>query len=401
MTRALGGRKGSKLRRYFRRLSAAVDRIADPNRRLARWLGLVGAVIGVVLGTAGLVALVGALFKGSDGPEGSMQLVGDRLTVGDYDKDGRADVAMGYDVGDGRFRIYRWSSTGSRFTDLSKSDPVQLEAPAGRMASGDFDGDRRDDIVMATQNRDGTFSYHVWLAGSSYDDTWYTSPTFDLGRVGDRLTVGYYDGDKKADVAMAYSMDDGSMSMHLWVSTGSAFTELQTNPSDVSPSRVGDRMASGDFNEDGRDDIVMAHQNADFTFSYHVWSAGSSYLGTWYTSDRPPATFNQNLVDDRLIAGNYAGDGKADVALSYDVGNGRMRIYRWTSTGSDFRDLVYPEYHGFDVANVLGRVGSGDVNADGKDDIVMAYQNADGTFSFRVWNPVETSSLGTWYASDP
>jgi len=51
-------------------------------------------------------------------------------------------------------------------------------------------GDGRDDIVMAYQNGDGTFSFHVWTGGLTYAGRWYTSGTYTLSRVGDRLGLG-------------------------------------------------------------------------------------------------------------------------------------------------------------------------------------------------------------------
>jgi len=103
-----------------------------------------------------------------------------------------AGVAMAHDQGDGTMRIYRWSSTGSQFGALATYDSGSfgLGAVAGRMASGDVTGDGKDDIVMAYQNSDDTFSYHVWSAGIAYAGKWYTSGPFHLGPVGDRLTVG-------------------------------------------------------------------------------------------------------------------------------------------------------------------------------------------------------------------
>jgi hypothetical protein len=155
-------------------------------------------------------------------------------------------------------------------------------------------------------------------------------------------------------------------------------------------------MASGDVNGDGKDDIVIAYQNDDGTFSYHVWLNGIDYAGKWYTS---PAKFDLAAVGDRFTVGDYNGDGKGDVAMAYDLGNGTMRIDRLISTGSQFSNLTTsPVLKAFDLANVAGRIASGDVNGDHKDDIVMAYQNADRKLSFHVWlNGIDYA--GKWYTS--
>ncbi|MDQ3897367.1 MAG: FG-GAP-like repeat-containing protein [Actinomycetota bacterium] len=349
-----------------------------------------------VLIAAAIVAAVavGLAWRATrDGGRFDLAAVGDRLTLGDYTGDGKADVAMAYDLGDGTMRIYRWISTGSKLTETSPSKSIRLGAVAGRTASGDVDGDGKDDLVMASQD-DSMFSFHVWFGGSRYAGRWYTGGSFNLAAVGGRFTVGDYSGDGKADVAMAYDAGDGTMRMHLWNSTGSGFAELAPSSQSLGLSAVEDRMGSGDVDGDGRADIVMAYRNPDGTFNYHVWSGGSSYLGKWYTSGQ----FNLSLVGDRLTVGDFTGDGKADVAMAYDLGNAQMRLHRWTSSGSSFDGLTRYDSHGFNVDNVAGRMASGDVNADGKDDIVMAYQNLDGTFSFHVWSG-GSSFVGRWYTS--
>ncbi|MEV0153883.1 FG-GAP-like repeat-containing protein, partial [Micromonospora sp. NPDC050686] len=67
-------------------------------------------------------------------------------------------------------------------------------------------------------------------------------------------------------------------------------------------------------------------------------------------------------------------------ALARDDGDGTMSIYRWNSTGSAFDHTTdYKGEGSFNLANVGDRVAAGDVDGDGTDDIVMAYQIADGT----------------------
>jgi hypothetical protein len=313
---------------------------------------------------------------------------------------------MVYRVDQDTVRIHRWRTNGSKFShDPKTSDsrvagPFNVDNVAGRMASGDVDGNGTNDIVMAYQNADRTFSYHVWLNGIDYAGTWYTSGQFTLGLVGDRFTVGDYNGDGKADVAMAYRLDQDAIRIYRWTSTGSTFSNLTTSDSRAAGpfhvENVAGRMASGDINGDGKDDIVMAYQNDDGTFSCYVWLNGIDYAGKWYTS---PDKFNLSAVGDRFTVGDYNGDGKADVALAYDLGNGMMRIDQLTSTGSGFSNLTTsPVLKTFRLANVAGRIASGDVNGDHKDDIVMAYQNVDGKLSFHVWlNGIDYA--GKWYTS--
>jgi hypothetical protein len=67
------------------------------------------------------------------------------------------------------------------------------------------------------------------------------------------------------------------------------------------------------------------------------------------------------------ISADYAGA----VSVGYD--------------GSSFSGLSTATYDSFDLDDVGGRVAAGDVNGDGKDDTVMAYQNDDGSFSYKIF----------------
>jgi hypothetical protein len=60
-------------------------------------------------------------------------------------------------------------------------------------------------------------------------------------------------------------------------------------------------VAAADVTGDGLDDIVMAYQNSDNTFTFHVFKSGSSWSGEWYTS----GTYLLSNVAGRLVLGNW------------------------------------------------------------------------------------------------
>ncbi|MEU8021247.1 VCBS repeat-containing protein [Micromonospora haikouensis] len=312
---------------------------------------------------------------------------------------GRAAPTVAYDQGDGTMRMYRWLSDGNSFNRTTDYDSgaFRLSAVGDRMASGDVNGDGKDDIVMAYQQPDGTFSYYVWRNGNSAASVWYDSGPFTLSRVAGRLVLGDFNGDRKAEPAMAYDQGDGTMRIYRWLSDGNSFNRTTDYDSGAFRlSAVGDRMASGDVNGDGKDDIVMAYQQPDGTFSYYVWRNGNSAASVWYDS----GPFTLSRVAGRLVLGDFNGDRKAEPAMAYDQGDGTMRTYRWLSDGNSFNRTTDYDSGAFRLSVVGDRMAADDVDGDGKDDIVMAYQQPDGTFSYYVWRNGNFAAR-VWYNSGP
>ncbi|MBQ1028385.1 FG-GAP-like repeat-containing protein, partial [Micromonospora sp. C95] len=295
-----------------------------------------------------------------------------------------AAPSLGYDMGDGTMRIYRWTSDGNSFNRANdyNSGSFSLDNVGDRVASGDVDGDGRDDIVMAYQNSDGTWGLHTFLNGNDWDGIWYTGGSMNLDRVGGRLVLSDVNGDGRSEPALVYDMGDGTMRIYRWTSDGNSFNRANDyNSGSFSLDNVGDRVASGDVDGDGRDDIVMAYQNSDGTWGLHTFLNGNDWDGIWYTG----GSMNLDRVGGRLVLSDVNGDGRSEPALVYDMGDGTMRIYRWTSDGNSFNRANDYNSGSFSLDNVGDRVASGDVDGDGRDDIVMAYQNSDGTWGLHTF----------------
>ena len=215
------------------------------------------------------------------------------------------------------------------------------------------------------------------------------------------LTVsGDFNGDQKSDLAYFVAAPNEAMQIQVRLSNGSTYSDTQNwcyNTQYNSLERIRGRVAVGDFNGDGKDDIAAMYEYNNNTMKIHVWlSTGSSFNGfySWLDS-MTPGSYNADRVTGRFVAGDFNGDGKDDLAAMYKYNDDTMKLQVWPSTGSSFngfyswKESMTPGSYEPDRAT--GLVVCGDMNADGKDDITALYAYNEGLGQPHIYKSTGTS----------
>ena len=213
--------------------------------------------------------------------------------------------------------------------------------------SGDFNGDQKSDLAYFVAAPNEAMQIQVRLCnGSTYSDTqnWcYNTQYNSLERIRGRVAVGDFNGDGKDDIAAMYEYNNNTMKIHVWLSTGSSFNGFYSwldsmTPGSYEPARVTGRFVAGDFNGDGKDDLAAMYKYNDDTMKLQVWpSTGSSFNGFYsWKESMTPGSYNADRVTGRFVAGDFNGDGKDDLAAMYKYNGDTMKIQVWPSTGSSF-----------------------------------------------------------------
>lgn len=187
-----------------------------------------------------------------------------RIVPGDFDGDGRGDLALiggaawldipiAFSNGNGTFRV----------ADLNTENFAKwARDPSVRVVPGDFDGDGKGDIALlggpkwkdiaiAFSKGDGSFTVTDFVVAGSNFGLW-------AGLTGAKAIGGDFDGDGKSDIALsgapgwtdvpvAFSNGDGKFTV-----TDPILTNFPTWAAEANV-----RIVSGDYDGDGRSDLAL------------------------------------------------------------------------------------------------------------------------------------------------
>ena len=280
----------------------------------------IGAIVvaganSVLYGSAGGLTAAGDQLWHQDTPgvvgmAESGDLFATSLASGDFDGDGKDDLAIGVPLEDigaivdaGIVNVLYGSAAGLTAAGdqawHQNSRGVVGRAEAGdlfgdSLASGDFDGDGRDDLAIGVRREDiGTISdagavnvLYGTAAGltASGDQLWHQNTAGIKGRAeagdlfGDSLASGDFDGDGRDDLAIGASGEGiGTISdagaVNVLYGSGSGLTAggdqlwHQNSRGVVGKAEAGDlfgdSLASGDFNGDGNGDLAVGVSGED------------------------------------------------------------------------------------------------------------------------------------------
>lgn len=233
----------------------------------------------------------------------------DNLQPGDFDGDGKTDVAIWRGRPGGNESAGYWIIFSS--TNQVKFVPFGLSGD--RTTLEDYDGDGKDDMSV-WRVPETTVGQATWFYQASFNNPNNNITYFPFGmRYGtqsdqvDDLYPGDVDGDGKADFRIQRRADTTVPSSN----TPAVFYTYTTSNGKVSYDYFGwasDRTIPGDYDGDGKTDLAIA-RGFNFTPGTTIW-----YIR--YTDGRPDAAIQWGAGGlDQFAQGDYDGDGTTDLAV--------------------------------------------------------------------------------------
>lgn len=259
-----------------------------------------------------------------------------------------------------------WSESGSPFTacdvDPSRMDTTENRPSSGppdgysdhapiignlrpvkhAEATGDFNGDGRADLAVLSglgksadgRNQSSLWTFYGTATGFSAPRRVWDSGTDSWNWSASALTAGDFDGDGKADLGVLYNY-----------------------------GRTGDRNRTGLW--------TFTANGSGFASPRQVWDSGT---GSW------------NWAASKPVAGDFDGDGKADIGVLYDYGRtgdrGRSGLWTFSANGSGFgapRKVWDSAGTSDDWKWAVSSPAAGDFNGDGRADIGVLYDNGNAS----------------------
>jgi hypothetical protein len=258
-----------------------------------------------------------------------------KITSGDFSGDGIDDIAILYKYGSTDTGLWVFESNGSSFPTRRRWwRSTSWSWNNSKITSGDYNGDGKTDIAIfykygSTSSKmwvftstGSSFNYRVWWAPSSW--SWDKS----------KITSGDFNGDGKTDIAIFYKYSSTSCRMWVLKSTGSSFIH-QSWWTPSSWSWDSSKITSGNYNgstTDDKDDIAIFYKYG--STSSKMWvlkSTGSSFVHqSWWSSS------SWSWDKSKLISGNIMGNlFLDDIAILYDYGNSTTGLWVFASDGYD------------------------------------------------------------------
>jgi FG-GAP-like repeat len=215
------------------------------------------------------------------------------------------------------------------------------------LAAADFNGDGNLDIVVADENQNPS-TVSVYLGNG--DGTFKTPPiTSNTTNYNEFIAVGDFNGDGKPDIVV---IENPHVSVLLGKGDGTF------GPPSDNDSFVGVHwLTVADFNNDHKLDVLAT---ADFGSSYSI----GVFLGNGDGTLQNSITTSTEFVPLSVAAGDLNGDGKMDAILGYDLGG--IGVFLGNGDGTLQPPVIY------DTTDVSGvDVQVADLNRDGKLDVAI------------------------------
>jgi hypothetical protein len=351
--------------------------------------------------------------------QSSADAFGSAFAAGDFNYDGRVDLAVGaygYSGGTGTGRAYLFYSDGSYPTVASSADVAITGATSTyfgtALAAGDFNYDGRTDLAVGAPQYSAatgrTYLFYndgsIPTAASSADVT-ITGPTTN-SYFGNVLAVGDFNNDGRTDLAVgAYGYSSNTGRAYIFYNDGAYPSSAASADVSIGGSATYDQfgasLTAGDFNADGRMDLAISAGNSKAYIFYNDGSIPTTAAtADVIASIQYTISFSAFVGGPPLVAGDFNYDGKTDIVVGMAgtaslLPDGRVFILYSQNGQVNLNQNITGE----GTTNYFGvSLAAGDFDGDGDEDLAVGASlygsNAGRVYLFYNDGSYPTSATG-------
>ncbi|MES2703127.1 MAG: FG-GAP-like repeat-containing protein [Bacteroidota bacterium] len=304
-----------------------------------------------------------------------------QVAIGDIDGDGKPDIAVA-NIGSNTVSVYRNISTGGTLTSGSFATKVDFSTGSSPayVAISDIDGDTKPDMLV-TNFASNTISIYrnTATSGAITTGSFAASVSFSTPSGPRWIQVADFDGDTKPDVAICSYYGDNVSVFRNTATVGSVTTGSLASRVDFAVGTTPYAISAADFDGDGKADIAAANAGSNnISVLRNVATSGSITTGSFAS----PVSFATAATPYAVSSGDIDGDGKPEL-VSSNNGAGSISVLRNTATSGVINTGSFAAKVDFTTPGSPGSNVLTDANGDGKLDIAVTNYGGASVSVFR------------------
>ncbi|WP_167393684.1 FG-GAP-like repeat-containing protein [Micromonospora chokoriensis] len=317
-----------------------------------------------------------------------------------------------YDPGEAAPVTFPATSTGGFGNPIGswKSTEKRYNRDRVKVFNDDFDGDGVKDVVALSTAADGSFAIDTFITGP---DGKYGAPLRSWtapagwGHITSmKMASGDFNGDGRADLTAFYGYLSGTGD-EAWINwiarpDGGFDAPVEAWRASTFGNWNSVSVFAGDVNGDGRDDASLFYAYANGSMAILTWPGqADGKFSTSYTAWSTPSDKPfAALSAMKVMDGDFNGDGRDDVAVLKYVGSSSTSLHTFTGKADGTFNAPAASWSSTSFGHFASmKLAVGDYNGDKRDDLAVLYRFANDTTSMNTFTSTPSGGFNIPFGS--